>query len=103
MGRAVLPLTAVSAAVVALFYTATSARGRSSPDAPTSSFRPFLQPGGTYDDIIQISPQAGSWQQRVPGPLHLRYSWLACDLEGKHCSPLPGPATQSIDPPQELR
>lgn len=101
MVRRVLALTAVSAAAVALFYTATSAPGPPSPNAPVSTERPFLQPAGGNE--IQVDPQVGSWVQRVRGPLHLSYSWLECDLGGKRCSPLPGLNAKSIAPPQELR
>lgn len=103
MVRRVLALVAVSAAAVALFFTATSAPSPPSPNAPRSLSRTFVQRTGGAGDELQISPQVGAWSQRVRAPLHFRFSWLECDLDGKRCSAAPGLETKSIVPPQELR
>jgi hypothetical protein len=103
MLRRISALAVVSVAVAALLFTARTAPSKPSPNAPVNAFRPSLQPANDVGDEVQVTPQAGSWQQRVPGPLHLRYSWLECDLEGKRCSPLPDLRAKTIVPPQELR
>jgi hypothetical protein len=104
MVRRVLALVAVTAAAVALFFTATSAPAPPSPNAPRSLSLTFVQRAGRAGDELQISPQAGAWSQRARGgPLHFRFSWLECDLDGKRCSTAPGLKTRSIVPPQELR
>ena len=105
MMRRIAAAAAVSVAVGAVIYGATRspARPPRSSNAPVSTFRPFIQWGDSIGDKIAITPQAGVWSQRVHGPLHLRYSWLKCDMQGSNCSPLPGLHTQSIAPPQEPR
>ena len=103
MVRRISALAVVGVAVAALFFTARGAPSPPSPDAPPSSYRPFLQQAGNLDDELQVTPRVGSWQERVPGPLQLRYSWLECDLAGKHCSPLRSLRTKTIVPPQESR
>jgi subtilase family serine protease len=53
---------------------------------------------------VEISPDDTTWRSPVHGvPFHVQFSWLQCDLAGKHCSTLPGLRTASIVPPQELR
>lgn len=58
--------------------------------------------------MLTVSSPLGAWRsghesdyESLRG-LHLRYAWLACNLEGTNCSPVPGLRTQSITPPQEL-
>lgn len=102
MVRWLTALAAAGAAGAALFHTAAAAPSRPSARAPVSLSRPFLQHARSHAaDTVQISSQAEAW--RSPGGLQLRFSWLECDLKGKHCSPLPGLSTRSIIPPQELR
>ena len=103
MVRRVLALAAVAVAAAALLYTATSKPSRQSADAPKSSFPPYLRYGDSSHDDVQASLQAGAWRQRVPGPLHLSYSWLECNRHGARCTALSGLRSQTIVPPQELR
>ena len=101
MVRRVLALVAVSAAAVALFFTATSAPSPPSPDAPESLSRPFVQRAGVAADDVQVTSQFGLWRKSARGPLHFQYSWVECDLAGKHCSPVPRLQAKTIAPPQE--
>lgn len=103
MVRRISALALAGVAVAALFFTARAAPSPPSPDAPVSSYRPFLQQAGSVGDELQVTPQVGSWTQRVRGPLQLRYSWLECDLAGKRCSPLPSLQTKAVVPPQVSR
>lgn len=88
------------AAVTAVLAAVLPGKARPSPDAPKSLSHPLVQLAGDAGDELRISPQEGAWAQRVRGPIRFRFSWLACDLDGKNCSPLPGLRTQSIVPPQ---
>ena len=102
MVRWLTAVAAVGAAGAALFHTAAAAPLRPSSHAPVSLSRPFLRHARSHaGDKLQISSQAAAWGS--PGGLQLRFSWLECDLKGRHCSPLADLSTQSIVPPQELR
>jgi Subtilase family len=103
MVRRISALAVLGAAAAALFFTARAAPSPPSPDAPVSTYRPFLQQAGSVGDEIQVTPQDGSWTQRVRGPLRLGYSWLECDRKGEHCSPLSDLSTKTIVPPQESK
>jgi subtilase family serine protease len=43
------------------------------------------------------------WRSGGRAPVRFSYSWLRCDLHGKHCVPLRGAHTRQLVPPQELR
>jgi len=103
MLRRVSAWAVLAAALAVVLFEATTGPPPPSPNAPTSFSRPLVQPAGIADDEVRISPQIGAWGENVHGPVHYRFSWLECDLEGRSCSPLPGLQAQTIVPPQELR
>jgi hypothetical protein len=100
----VVVLAAVAAAATGLVYNAVSSPTRLSPDAPRALERPTLVLAGRPDDEVQINPYELTWRSPVRGvPFRLRYSWLACNLRGAHCSPLAGLHGKTIVTPQEQR
>ena len=96
-------LAAATVAGGVFAYTAASAQSSPSAEPPVSLSRPVLHRVGRADERVRIVSRAGSWRSPAGVPVRLRFSWLECDLEGRHCSPLPGLDTRAIVAPQELR
>lgn len=101
MVRLLLTVVAVSVGAAAFLYTANAGPSPPSPNRPRNASPPYLQLNGPADDEVELTPQPGAWTQRVSAPLRFTYSWLRCDLAGKHCTPLAGLQTKSIAPPQQ--
>jgi Subtilase family len=91
-------LAAVTAAAVAIIDTKTSG-----PPRPLSLALPRVtSTPWPSEDFVVVSPRR-DWRLPGAGSLKLSYSWLRCDLNGKHCVPLLGLRGRRIVPPQELR
>jgi hypothetical protein len=100
----VVVLGAAAAAATGVVYSAISASSRPSPDAPQALELPLLVRAGSDNEEVAIDPYELTWRSPVRGvPFRLHFSWLACDLEGNSCSPLPGLSRKTIAPPQEER
>jgi hypothetical protein len=97
-------LAVLAAALAVVLIEATTGPAAPSQGAPVNLTRPYLQWAGSAGDEVETTPQAGSWRSSAhDGSINYSYSWLACDLHGKRCSPLPGLSSRAIAPPQEQK
>jgi hypothetical protein len=98
VARRALFALAVGAALAALLFSAASLAG-----APVSLRPPRVasNPWPSLDFVVRSTRR--DWQSQKGAPVHFSYSWLRCDLRGKHCGPLRGLHSRRIVPPQELK
>lgn len=98
MVRRILVLTAVSAGVLALLFSASSV-----PPPPANVALPLVKSTPwPSEDLVVVSPRR-DWRSAATRSVRLSYAWLRCDLRGAHCVRPPRLHSRQIAPPQELR
>jgi hypothetical protein len=96
--RRLFALAVVGGVVAAVTYSTSLSVG-----APGIVAYPrVVSTGWPADNLVAIS-RRDDWRSPRETPLHLRYSWLRCDMKGTDCVPVSGLHNQRIVPPQELR
>ena len=95
----VLAVAAAGAGVLVYILVARHSPPASRTHTRVKLSRALIRETGIAHDELKVTVRAGSRHE----PFRLSYSWLECDLVGKRCSPLRGPRTRAIVPPQKAK